>query len=96
MRTIRTGSPMRTGQLYIDDARERRPGRTWASAAVAALALLAPLSAAYGQAMSPTIAKAFGAATIPIEASTTLTFTIGNPNVQTPLNGLAFTDTLPA
>src|SRR5262249_58353655 len=43
----------------------------------------------------PTISKAFGASTIPLGASTSLTITINNPNNLT-LTGLAFTDTLPA
>ncbi|MDP8979995.1 MAG: hypothetical protein M3O35_05320 [Acidobacteriota bacterium] len=44
----------------------------------------------------PTIAKAFGAASIPQGANTSLTFTITNPNTVVTLNGIAFTDTLPA
>ena len=44
----------------------------------------------------PTISKAFGAATIPFNGSTSLSFTITNPNSTIPLTGVAFTDTLPA
>jgi len=44
----------------------------------------------------PTIQKAFGAATIPQGGSTSLSFTIANPNTTTTLSGIAFTDTLPA
>jgi uncharacterized repeat protein (TIGR01451 family) len=44
----------------------------------------------------PTISKAFGADNILVGASTSLTFTITNLNPSAPLNGVAFTDTLPA
>src|SRR5262249_58366089 len=48
----------------------------------------------------PTISKAFGAASIPLNGTTTVTFTISNPNNPgTPANGdltgVAFSDTLP-
>ncbi len=44
----------------------------------------------------PTIAKAFGAASIVVNGTTTLTFTLTNPNAGTALTGVGFTDTLPA
>src|SRR5690242_7979311 len=44
----------------------------------------------------PTISKAFGAASIPLNGSTSLSFTITNPNRAPTLTGIAFTDTLPA
>jgi hypothetical protein len=45
--------------------------------------------------LPPTISKAFGAATIPLNGSTSLTFTIVNPNAALALTGLAFSDSLP-
>src|SRR5262249_47456573 len=50
--------------------------------------------------LPPTISKAFGAASIPLNGTTTVTFTISNPNNPgTPANGdltgVAFSDTLP-
>ncbi|HET9837491.1 MAG TPA: hypothetical protein VFR84_04590 [Candidatus Angelobacter sp.] len=44
----------------------------------------------------PTITKAFGAASIPLNGTTSLTFTITNPNTGVSLTGIAFTDNLPA
>src|SRR5262249_38139504 len=44
----------------------------------------------------PSIAKVFGAASIPLNGSTSLSFTITNPNTNVTLNGVAFTDNLPA
>jgi hypothetical protein len=43
----------------------------------------------------PTIAKSFGAGSIALNGSTSLGFTINNPNAST-LTGVGFTDTLPA
>ena len=48
------------------------------------------------QVQPPSFTKAFGAASIPLNTSTSLSFTITNPNSGTSLSGLGFTDTLPA
>ena len=45
---------------------------------------------------APAITKAFGAANIPLNGTTSLTFSLSNPNSGLALTGLAFTDTLPA
>jgi len=45
---------------------------------------------------APTIAKAFGAAAIAVGGTTSLSFTITNPNTSTSLTGVGFTDALPA
>jgi Cadherin-like beta sandwich domain len=44
----------------------------------------------------PTIAMSFGAASIPLNGSTSLSFTISNPNTTSTLTGVGVTDTLPA
>jgi uncharacterized repeat protein (TIGR01451 family) len=43
----------------------------------------------------PAISKAFGAASIPLNGSTSLSFTIQNSNASQSLSGVAFTDALP-
>jgi len=45
---------------------------------------------------APSISASFGLATIPIGGSTSLNFTISNPNAAVLLSGISFTDDLPA
>ena len=44
----------------------------------------------------PTVNKAFGAASIPLNGTTSLTFNVANPNSSTPLVNVSLNDTLPA
>jgi arabinogalactan endo-1,4-beta-galactosidase len=44
----------------------------------------------------PTISKAFGAASVQVNRSTSLTFVLSNPNTGSSLSGVGFTDMLPA
>jgi hypothetical protein len=44
----------------------------------------------------PTISKAFGAANIPAGGTTSLSFSIANPNIGVPLSGVGFVDAFPA
>ncbi|HLJ90725.1 MAG TPA: hypothetical protein VKZ53_28220 [Candidatus Angelobacter sp.] len=51
---------------------------------------------AQAQVAPPTIAKAFNPGSISVNNSTTLTFTLTNPNASTALTGVSFSDTLPS
>ena len=46
--------------------------------------------------VAPTIAKSFGAASIPLNGTTSLTFTLANPNSTVTLMNVSASDTLPA
>ena len=61
-------------------------GGTGTASNTASLTVVAP----------PSIAKLFGAASIPLNGSTSLGFTITNPNPAASLTGISFTDTLPS
>lgn len=59
--------------------------------------LLACLFVTGAQAQSPpTISKAFSSATVGLNQSVTLTFTLTNPNPATDLTGVSFSDDMPA
>jgi hypothetical protein len=58
------------------------------------MAMASLVVVATGEVAPPTIAKAFGAASIVVDGTTTLTFTLANPN-GTALSGIAFTDAFP-
>ncbi len=61
-------------------------GGTGSASAAVSIAVLAP----------PTISKAFGASSIPLHGTTSLTFTVTNPNASGTLTGVSFDDNLPA
>ena len=46
--------------------------------------------------LPPTISKAFGAASVALNGTTTLTFNLSNPNATLSLSGIGFNDNLPA
>jgi len=46
--------------------------------------------------LAPTFGKAFGPGAVPLNGTTSLSFTIANPNALTTLTGVGFTDNLPA
>jgi len=61
------------------------------------LCLIALFCTGIAQAQSPpTISKAFSTASVPLNASATLTFTITNPNPATDLTNVSVNDNLPA
>jgi uncharacterized repeat protein (TIGR01451 family) len=59
--------------------------------------LMAFICTGLAQAQSPpTIVKSFSAATVGLNGSVTLTFTLTNPNLATDLTGVGFSDDMPA
>ncbi len=62
---------------------------------VLAIACLAVPSGVALAASPPDLSVSFGAASIPLNGSTSLSFEIGNPNQSAGLVGLSFTDSLP-
>jgi choice-of-anchor C domain-containing protein len=77
-----------------------------ATAATTTLAFEGRTQTAYGAAIDylritdttipPTLSKAFGAADIRVNESTSLSFTVDNPNTISTLTGIGFSDTLPS
>ncbi|MER7333483.1 MULTISPECIES: ice-binding family protein [unclassified Micromonospora] len=67
------------------DSNESGPGAPASATVTVRAAVVAP----------PTIAKAFGKATIPLNGTTSLGFTLTNPNTKTSLTGVSFVDNLP-
>src|SRR5262249_36677864 len=56
----------------------------------------APATASIEVVGPPTIAKSFDVASIPINGTSTLTFTLTNPNSATTLSGISFGDSFPS
>ena len=54
------------------------------------------INQAAATAVPPTISQAFSPTSIPVGNSSTLTFTVTNPNAATALTGVGFSETLPA
>lgn len=48
------------------------------------------------QTLPPTISKAFGATSVALNGTTSLSFNLSNPNASASLSGVGFTDTLPS
>lgn len=62
-----------------------------------AVCMMAFMCTGFAQAQSPpTIVKSFSAATVGLNGSVTLTFTLTNPNPATDLTGVSFSDDMPA
>ena len=77
--------------------RRSRPIASALLVAALSVVVLAPAAAlASPITMPPTIAMTFGAPTLGLGNSTSLTFTIANPNVVSSLSGIGFGDTLPS
>jgi len=60
------------------------------------LAIILPISLWAQPPNPPTISKSFGASSIAMGGTTSLSFTVTNPNGSASLSGVAFTDSLPS
>ena len=58
--------------------------------------LLLGTASGFAQVVAPSIVKSFSAASVALNNSVTLTFTITNPNATTDLTGVSFNDTFPS
>jgi Bacterial Ig-like domain (group 3)/IPTL-CTERM motif len=72
------------------------PGRILAGCALAALCLLSTGAHPQSGPVPPTISKAFGLPSIDLGVTTTLTFSLNNPNFGLNLTGVGFSDNLPS
>ena len=86
---LRVPSRKPRAEVRLLGSRRRMFGVT---AGLLGLLLAGPVAAA---ATPPTLVKAFGAASIAIGQTTSLTFTINNPNAGTTLTNVSFCDGLP-
>jgi uncharacterized repeat protein (TIGR01451 family) len=68
---------------------------TWRPIASTLAGLILSIVCCSAQPLPPTLTKAFGAAVINVGGTTTLNFTVANPNTS-PLTNVQFSDTLPA
>src|SRR5689334_15615176 len=66
------------------------------SRALCAVLFAAMLATGAAAQSPPTLNKAFSAATVGLNQSVTLTFTLTNPNPATDLTGVSFSDDMPA
>lgn len=81
-------------------------GASWSFAAIVGAGLLCWNAACGGGSsggsppppvkLPPTIAKAYGGASVALNGTTTLTFNVANPNTSISLSGIGFTDNLPS
>ncbi|HEY6338145.1 MAG TPA: SBBP repeat-containing protein [Candidatus Sulfotelmatobacter sp.] len=88
------GNVYLTGQTSSADFPTLTPFQS-SCAGTCSNAFVSKLSAIPQVVTPPVIAKSFGAATIPVNGTTLLTFSLSNPDAVNAQTGLAFTDTLP-